>query len=48
MRPMYICDNIIAEFFLKMKNRSDERCRENQNTDFMFSNSFPKIVPFMG
>ena len=25
----------------------DEGCRENRNTDFMFCNFFPKIVPFM-
>jgi len=28
---------------LRMRNISDERCRENQNTQ----KSFPKIVPFM-
>jgi len=30
-----------------MKCVSDKSCRENQNTHFMFSNVFPKIVPFM-
>jgi len=30
-----------------MRNISDESCRENQNTRFMFNNIFPKIVPFM-
>jgi hypothetical protein len=30
-----------------MRNVSDKGCRENQNTHFMFSNFFPKIVPFM-
>ena len=29
-----------------MRNVSDKSCRENQNTDFMFSEVFPKIVPF--
>jgi hypothetical protein len=32
---------------LRMRNVSDKSCRENQNTHFMFSNVFPKIVPFM-
>jgi hypothetical protein len=32
---------------LRMKNISDTICRENQNTHFMFSKVFPKIVPFM-
>jgi hypothetical protein len=27
---------------LKMRNISDESCRENQNTHFVFSNFFPK------
>jgi len=30
-----------------MLNVSDMNCRENQSTHFMFSNFFPKIVPFM-
>jgi len=32
-----------------MRNVSDKRCRENQNTHFVFSNFFffPKILPFM-
>jgi hypothetical protein len=29
-----------------MGNVSDKRRRENQNKYFMFSNFFPKIVPF--
>ena len=28
-----------------MKNIADQSFRENQNTHFMFSNIFPKIVP---
>jgi hypothetical protein len=31
---------------LIMRNVSDEICRENQNTHYVFSNVFPKIVPF--
>jgi len=30
-----------------MKNVSDKSYREIQNTHFVFSNIFPKIVPFM-
>jgi len=30
-----------------MRNVSDKRCRENQNTRSVFSNSFSKMVPFM-
>ena len=30
-----------------MRNVLDKRCRENQNTHFMFNNGFSKIVPFM-
>jgi len=30
-----------------MRNESDKSYREEQNTHFVFSNLFPKIVPFM-
>ena len=30
-----------------MRNALDKKCRENQNTHFMFGNFFPKIAPFM-
>ena len=30
-----------------MRNVSGKRCREKQNTHFMFNNFFPKVVPFM-
>jgi len=30
-----------------MKNVSDKSCRENQNTHFVFSNFFSRIVSFM-
>jgi len=30
-----------------MRNFSDKRCRENQNTHFTLNNFSPKIVPFM-
>jgi len=32
---------------LRIRNLSDERCRENHNPHFMFTNYFRKIVPFM-
>jgi len=32
---------------LRMRNVSDKSCRENQNTHFVFSNYFTKIVPFV-
>ena len=32
---------------LRMGNFADKSCRENQNTNFIFSNFFPKIPPFM-
>jgi hypothetical protein len=32
---------------LRMRNISNKICRENQNTHFMFSNVFSKIVPFI-
>jgi hypothetical protein len=38
---------ISFSFLLRMKNASDRRCRENQNTHFVFSNVSSKIVPFM-
>jgi len=46
MKPMYIYANISLTSSLK-RNISDKSCRENQNTHFMFSNFFPKIVLFM-
>ena len=30
-----------------MRNVSDKSCRQNQNTHFVFSNIFPKILSFM-
>ena len=38
---------ISRSVLLRMRNVSDKSCRENQNKYFMFSNAFPKIVPFM-
>jgi len=32
---------------LRMRNVSDKSCRENQNTQFVFSNVYSKIVSFM-
>jgi hypothetical protein len=33
--------------FLRMRNVSDKRFRENQITHFVSNKGFPKIVPFM-
>jgi hypothetical protein len=30
-----------------MTNNSEENCREHQNSNFMFKNFDPKIVPFV-
>jgi hypothetical protein len=38
---------ISRQILLRMKNVLDKYYRENQNTHFMFSNVFAKIVPFM-
>jgi hypothetical protein len=42
---MYVYD--ISLRSLRMRNISDKRCRENQNTHCMFNNFVPKIVQFM-
>jgi len=42
---MYIHNNISLSSSYNEKCIR-QRCRENQNTHFMFNNSFPKIVPF--
>jgi hypothetical protein len=39
---------ISRSVLLRGRNVSDKSCTENQNTHFMFSKFFPKIVPFMG
>jgi hypothetical protein len=36
-----------GSFLLRMRNVSDQSCRDNQNTHFVFSNLFSKMVPFM-
>jgi len=38
---------ISRSVLLRMRNVSDKSCREIQNTHFIFSNVFTKIVPFM-
>jgi len=38
---------ISRSVLLRMRNISDESCRENRNTHFVFSNFSSKIVPFM-
>ena len=39
-RPVYIFFIISHSVFLRMRNVSDESCRENQNTRFIFNNFF--------
>jgi len=43
----YIFMKIFHSVFLRMKNVSDKNCRKNQNTHFIFSNFFSKIVLFV-
>jgi len=38
----------VAEHFLVWEMDSDRRCRENQNTNFIFNNEYPKTLPFLG
>jgi hypothetical protein len=38
---------VSRKILLRMGNISNKSCSENQNTHFMLSNIFPKIVPFM-
>ena len=38
---------ISRSILFRMRNVSDESCRENQNTHFVFSTFFEKKVPFM-
>ena len=38
---------ISCRIFLRMRSISNKLCKENQTTDFIFSNFFPEIVPFM-
>jgi hypothetical protein len=45
-RPIYIYNNNSLNFLITW-NVPDKSCTENQNTHFVFSNLFPKIVPFM-
>jgi len=40
LRPIYIFDHHFSQFLFRMRNVSDERCRENQNNLFMFNNLF--------
>jgi len=37
----------LAKFFLEWEMFYTESCRENQKKDFMFNNSFPKILLIM-
>jgi hypothetical protein len=47
MKATRIVFIISRSFLVRMRNVSDKRCRENQNTHFVFNNFFSKNVPFM-
>jgi len=32
---------------LRIRNVSDKICRENQNTNFVFDNTFSNVLPYM-
>jgi hypothetical protein len=38
---------IPRSILLRIRGVSDKRCTENQNTYFVLSNIFPKVVAFM-
>jgi hypothetical protein len=38
---------IPRQILLKTRNVSDKNCRSYQNTHFVFSNLFSKVVPFV-
>jgi len=43
-----LCKGMIFRLILvRIRNVSDKSCGENQKRPFMFSNSSPKIVPFV-
>jgi hypothetical protein len=46
-KDQYTFLTIPCSFLLRMRNVSDKSCRENQNTHFVFSNFYSKIMLFM-
>jgi hypothetical protein len=46
-KDLHIFMIITPSALLRMRGILDKSCRENQNTDFMFTKYFPKIVPFV-
>ena len=46
-RDVSACDMISRSLLLRISNVSDESCRDNQNTHFVFNNCIPKVVSFM-
>jgi len=46
-RPMYIYDNS-DDFFVKMRNVSDENCIKNKNTHFLFNSFFGNKIQIKG
>ena len=47
VRPIYRSLGFKGLIRLRVRNVSDKSCRENQNTSFIFSDVFPKNIPFM-
>ena len=47
LEDQYIFVIMSRSVLLRVRNVSGKISRENQNTHFVFSNFFPKIVPFM-
>jgi hypothetical protein len=45
-RPVYVYTSPTRTVLLRMRNISDKICREEPNTQFVFSNIFPNILPF--
>jgi len=43
----YTLLTISRSILLRMRDGLDKSCRENQNTHFVFNNSFSRIVQFM-
>jgi hypothetical protein len=44
---LFIFMTISRWLLRRIRNVSSKSCRKNQNTHFVFSNFFPKVVPFM-
>jgi hypothetical protein len=47
-QDQYISSIVSLYFRLRMRNVSDEICRDDQNLRFILNNLLSKIVPFVG